>query len=709
MSSSSEVSCRTEEEDDRQELLGLPAQGSRWNTLRSNLDRLFGAGFLDKVQAYQEVQDEQQRSQSLLQSVEDKLAASMDQARALQEENKKLQEENQKLLKAQLLAPELSSGPSGNHELAQVAAAHAEAAKAQARADELELQLKTEGAYAAEELSAVCEPSGHPQRRQRAGHYDMDAFDAMDADHNAEMHFFDELKAKAAGDTSTGVARLRQMLLDNRPPPATSLLESEEIRALLVTVRQVCVDKALSDTCLGPSHSQYLPLPEYLYVWFGNRLGQAGVDARAPSESKSRAAADGECARFLHKLQRLQGRHPEIATFLLLLDACEVDEVSYFMHARRVLVGLQRGPQLRIEVPLATAEKACNLLIMRHADDTHALRLKTEVTQRLLNSPSVLTASGGVDASVLLAGLLAVYKEEKQQLRDMLQALHKAGSNLRGFPAIHKVRAMLQSVDPTVSEEDVLDIYQRASVADTAQREPLMHSDHGDSEGPSRIVPFALLWHVLQRHGFLIKRQRIGTHFQPDFLHESPAISRCVSEARAAWLSAKPTVTSLVRKADKSDFECDRLWARHARQLIEGLEAAAQDEHISKGTEVMFRLKRLLTSTFCAQSMRREISFPQTSIRPILQDLTLMATTVKQRDLSTVEAHDWYARAKRIPNVSGTSSNGPGRQTSRAASKVVSSYIVAPVQARSMTPLIPIRSQFAFENRTHVRPESAML
>ena len=138
---------------------------------------------------------------------------------------------------------------------------------------------------------------------------DMDAFDAMDADHNAEMHFFDELKAKAAGDTSTGVDRLRQMLLDNRPPPATSLLESEEIRALLVTVRQVCVDKALSDTCLGPSHSQFLPLPEYLYVWFGNRLGQAGVDARAPSESKSRAAADGECARFLFKLQGLQCRH----------------------------------------------------------------------------------------------------------------------------------------------------------------------------------------------------------------------------------------------------------------------------------------------------------------------------------------------------------------------------------------------------------------
>ena len=702
MSSSSEVSCWTEEEEDGQELLGLPAQGSRWNALRSNLDRLFGAGFLDKVQAYQEGQDEQQRSQSLLQSVEGKLAASMEQARALQEENQKLQEENQKLLKAQLLAPGLSPRASGDHELAQVAAAQAEAAEAQARADELELQLKKERADAAEKLSAV-----HPQRRHRAEHYDLDAFDAMDADHNAEMHFLDELKAKAAGDTSSGIARLRQMLLDNRPPPATSLLESEEIRALLVTVRQLCVDKALSDTCLGPSHSQFLPLPEYLYVWFGNRLGQAGVDARAPSESKSRAAADGGCARFLHKLQGLQGRHPEIAMFLLLLDACEVDEVSYFMHARRVLVGLQRGPQLKIEVPLATAEKTCNLLIMRHADDTHALRLKTEVTQRLLNSPSVLTASGGVDASVLLAGLLAVYKEEKQQLREMLQVLHKAGSNLEGFPAIHKVRAMLQSVDPTVSEEDVLDIYQRASVADTAQRVPLICSDRGDSGDPSRTVPFALLWHVLQRHGFLIKRQRIGTHFQPDFLHESPAISRCVSEARAAWLSAKPAVTSLVRKAEKSDFECDRLWARHARQLIEGLEAAAQDELISKGTEVMFRLKRLLTSTFSAQSMRREISFPQTSIRPILQDLTLMATTVRQRDLITVEANDWCARAKRIPNVSGTSSNGSRRQTSRAVSKVASS--VAPVQARSLTPLIPIRSQFVFENRTYVRPESAML
>ena len=84
-----------------------------------------------------------------------------------------------------------------------------------------------------------------------------------------------------------------------------------------------------------------------------------------------------------------------------------------------------------------------------------------------------------------------------------------------------------------------------------------------------------------------------------------------------------------------------------------------------------------------------------------------MATTVRQRDLITVEANDWCARAKRIPNVSGTSSNGSRRQTSRAVSKVASS--VAPVQARSLTPLIPIRSQFVFENRTYVRPESAML
>ena len=40
------------------------------------------------------------------------------------------------------------------------------------------------------------------------------------------------------------------------------------------------------------------------------------------------------------------------------------------------------------------------------------------------------------------------------------------------------------------------------------------------------MVPFSMLWVVLQRYGFLIKRQRIGLAYQPDVLHESQAL-RC--------------------------------------------------------------------------------------------------------------------------------------------------------------------------------------
>jgi hypothetical protein len=43
-------------------------------------------------------------------------------------------------------------------------------------------------------------------------------------------------------------------------------------------------------------------------------------------------------------------------------------------------------------------------------------------------------------------------------------------------------------------------------------------------EEPERVVPFSMLWVVLQRYGFLIKRQRIGLAYQPDVLHESQAL-----------------------------------------------------------------------------------------------------------------------------------------------------------------------------------------
>ena len=439
-----------------------------------------------------------------------------------------------------------------------------------------------------------------------------------------ELVDFDEWNIRSAGDTSKGIARLRHMLLDYRAPPASSLLETDEIRSLLQIVRRVCVDKALTDSSMEPSSAQWLQFPEFLYAWFGNR--PALGTRHQTSELRSRAAADGDCARFLHRLGRLHNKHRELATFRTLLNSCEVDEVSYYMHARRVLLGVNHSSQLNIEVDRATAIKACKVLIMRHAEDAHADTVRADMTKSLLSSISTSTTTGAMDSAALLTGLLSVYKEEKQQLRTMLEVLHKAGTNLRDYPAIHKVRAMLHSVDPTASDYEVLDIYQRCNIVDNSQL------PSGDPES-LRIVPFGMLWIVLQRHGFMVKRQRIGMQYQPDVLQESPALAQCTADALASWLTVKPYVRTLVNKAQASEYECERLWSRHAKYLIKGIDAASQTKKGITGAAVLFRLKRLLTSAFMAQSLRYEIIFPPHNLSSTVEELTLMATVIKQRDL----------------------------------------------------------------------------
>lgn len=261
---------------------------------------------------------------------------------------------------------------------------------------------------------------------------------------------------------------------------------------------------------------KYIHVFRYTYAWFGNRRAAA---RHSGAHVKSRAAADGECARFLHRLTSLQSKHTELATFYMLLDSCEVDEVAYYMHARRVLVGLNGSKQMRIEVAMPLAVKACKALIMRHAHDAHADNVRTDLTRTLLSSKSTQTASGGVDSGALLASLLAVYKEEKLQVRAMLEVLHTAGASLSDYPAIHKLRAMLQSVDPTVTDHAVLDIYLRCSIVDhsrnTAPATAASRAGSGLScidslqEHP-RVVVFGMLWVVVQRHGFMVNRQRIG-------------------------------------------------------------------------------------------------------------------------------------------------------------------------------------------------------
>ena len=484
---------------------------------------------------------------------------------------------------------------------------------AMAKAAKLEELLKQ-----AEETAAATAAA----RQEEHDTFDMIEIEKEEEPHRLEPVDFDEWKIKGLDDKSTGIMRLRLMLLDYRRPPATSLLETGEIRSLLQTVRQICVDRGLADSSAEPSPAQWLSFPEYLYAWFGNRSGV-----------KSRASADGDCARFLHRLDRLKGKHHELATFHSLLDACEVDEVSYYVHSRMVLLGLNRSSQLSIEVDMNSASKACNILIMRHAKDEHACKVRTEMTKSLLSSKSILTASGAVDSAALLAGLLAVYKEEKLQLRAMLEVLHKAGANLRDYPAIHKVRAMLHSVDPNASDYEVLDIYQRCNIADKS-RAPSSGSDtNAETTEPARIVPFNMLWVVLERHGFLAKRQRIGMKYQPDLLHDSPAVKSCATDALASWLTAEPYVRAMVKKTEGSEFECERLWSQHAKHLMQGIETTTHMRIRNNGPEALFQLKRLLTSAYCAQSLRNDLCFPPANASAAAEELRLMASVVKERDL----------------------------------------------------------------------------
>lgn len=462
---------------------------------------------------------------------------------------------------------------------------------------------------------------------------DLDESDAAQIPH-VDM---DEWSIKIASDRSTGIDKLRGMLLDFRAPQSKSALENDEIRDLLATVRCICVDKALADSSMEPSCAHWLPLPEYVYAWFGNR--GAAIRNHGSSVAKSRVVADGECSRFLHRLVQLQRKHRELATFHTLLDSCESDEVSYYVHARRVLVGLNRSSQLSIEVSRSIAQKACALLIMRHAEDVHAEKIKFEMAQSLLSSESISTASGRVDSAALLAGLLAVYKEEKQQLRSMLEVLHNAGDNLQNYPAIHKVRAMLHSINPDASDYDVLAIYQRCSLArdsriSICEERGVEGKDAGDvleESGP--VVPFGLLWLAMQRHGFMVTRQRIGLQFQPDTLHEPETVARSSADALATWLIVKPNVRSLVKKAEGSAFECERLWAQHAAHLIQRVEKASKLRDGQLGMDLAFGLKRLLTSTFSALSMRMDTTFPPANIAPMMEELNVMANAVKQRDL----------------------------------------------------------------------------
>ena len=118
---------------------------------------------------------------------------------------------------------------------------------AMAKAAKLEELLKQ-----AEETAAATAAA----RQEEHDTFDMIEIEKEEEPHRLEPVDFDEWKIKGLDDKSTGIMRLRLMLLDYRRPPATSLLETGEIRSLLQTVRQICVDRGLADSSAEPSPAQ---------------------------------------------------------------------------------------------------------------------------------------------------------------------------------------------------------------------------------------------------------------------------------------------------------------------------------------------------------------------------------------------------------------------------------------------------------------------
>jgi len=99
-----------------------------------------------------------------------------------------------------------------------------------------------------------------------ADNKEADTFNIAEKDAPASEHEpvdFDDWNIRSAGDTCGGMVRLRDLILDSRRAPTGSLLETDEIRAVLQIARQICLDKSLLDSsCVGASSAQCLPLPE---------------------------------------------------------------------------------------------------------------------------------------------------------------------------------------------------------------------------------------------------------------------------------------------------------------------------------------------------------------------------------------------------------------------------------------------------------------
>eukprot|EP00960_Hanusia_phi_P045112 757032-Hanusia_phi.AAC.2 len=379
-----------------------------------------------------------------------------------------------------------------------------------------------------------------------------------------------------------GIIRLREMLL---LPSSSKLLPTgyrgEDLRSTLNIIRRISVDKALSDSLSSLSgFESFLPLPEFVYLWFGSN---------APSQvSNARTRADGDCFKFLESLKRLLPEHPEVANFHFLLDACSADEVAYYMLARKTLLGVAVSPRTSLEVSKQLAVQACDWLIMRHADDAHAESVREEMKREVLEGAE--QASETLEPFAFLGSLLMLYKEEKREVRRMLKLLFDAGKGLRHFSEMHKLRGMLQSIDPDITDDDVVLVYRQARA--------LVEDEDNAS------LTFRSIWLVVERCGLLIRRQLIGLRCQPELLL-LPRLRRKAPSVASIWLTVKPHVRSLIAKLCSSSFAVERQWGRMAEQQATFLEQLEGTER--EGSLLIDSLRRLLATVLLWHSLQKEI------------------------------------------------------------------------------------------------------
>ncbi|EKX32270.1 hypothetical protein GUITHDRAFT_121562 [Guillardia theta CCMP2712] len=446
---------------------------------------------------------------------------------------------------------------------------------------EIEMQRKVAEAESAREMAERGREAAENERTRGRGSRGDASEQVAPEPHQTEL---EEETEETLGYRRGGLTRLKDMLLlPSSSKPNSAGYRGEDLRNTLSVIRKISVDKGLCDAMpgiAGPEAS--LPLAEFVYLWFGSNAEASRLS------SHPRTRADAECFKFLESLVRLQQEHPEVANFHYLLNSCTSDEVAYYMLARKVLLGASVSARTWLEVSKPVVAQACDLLIMRHAENSYAETVREEMKREILREAD--QTSETLEPFAFLGSLLMLYKEEKKEVRKMLKLLFDAGKGMRHFSELHKLRGMLQSIEPEVQDEEVVQVYQHVR--------SLMEEDEGQP------ISFHKLWLVVERCGLLIRRQLIGVRSEPD-ISLLPRLKRKSASVASTWSAVKPHVHSMVLKLRKSNLAIERRWGRMGEEQVKQLEQLEGTER--EGSHLVDNLRRLLANLILWHSMQKEI------------------------------------------------------------------------------------------------------